>query len=374
MGIHDLNPFVKAHAPRTFRRVNTRLFRNKRVAVDTPLWAFASYSTVFGNYASREMPVERLISSAPLPEEVIAHIRSQIFDKARMFMNDLESRGITPIFVFDGTSVPEKTSGARARRAAARDSKAARIASLRAQLNDVDPLFRGKDDVETLRKLVKNSPPINPREDIAAIRSYIENSGAAVVSAPDEAEKYCAFLARKGVVAAVWTTDTDSYAFGAPLFITGYSDHVDAPAEDENATTTIEAPVWYGANVPRWSVKPTHFNVTAPPIAFKSLGLTRFQFTDLCILLECDFNTRMPGVGPVKAWALISSAREKSPSAQRLIEIAAADNPHLPWELLNAERCRSIFLNDEACEEHFKQNRHIYASLPGENVEIIDEE
>lgn len=359
MGIHDLNPFVKAHAPRAFRRVNARLFGGKRIAVDTPLWAYASYSSAFSNYVMREMPTSVLISDAPIPEEVTSKIRADVFAKAASFMSEMLSKSITLVFVFDGTSVPEKTSGARARRAASRDSKLARIAALKTQLNDVDPLYRSKDDVETLRKLVRNSPPIKPREDLAALRTYLENSGAPVVSAPDEAEKYCAFLARQGVVSAVWTTDTDSYAFGAPLFITGYSDYT-APSDEV-------VPEWYGLG----SVKPTHFSVIAPPIAFKSLGLTRSQFVDLCIMLECDFNTRMPGIGPAKAWAMLSAARNKAPDAQRLIEIAAGDYPLLPWENLNAERCRSIFLDDSACVEYFEQHRQVYESLPGEDVVFV---
>jgi len=66
-------------------------------------------------------------------------------------------------------------------------------------------------------------------------------------------------------------------------------------------------------------------------------------------MLECDFNARMPGVGPARAARLLADAMQHAPRARRLIEVAAARAPELPWELLNAERCREIFLSTEAC-------------------------
>jgi 5'-3' exonuclease len=278
--------------------------------------------------------------------EIRDRIRRSVCEHAIYFVGDLYNRGITPVFVFDGTSVPEKTSGARVRRKVARDKIHDRIDQLRKVLIDVaDPLLRSQDDFNQLRSLLRQAPPVNPAEDLPYIKSFIhEKLGAPVLNAPDEAEKMCARLTSRGLVAASWTTDTDSFACGATLFVTGLST-VPPPPPAPDATPS-------GAEAPPPQLFPSHvFNAVIPRLAYSTLGLSFEQFVDLLIMFECDFNTRMPSVGPAKAWGLIKAARAKSPSSSRLIEIAAEMNPHLPWEMLNAERCRSIFFDMTDCDQ-----------------------
>jgi 5'-3' exonuclease len=207
---------------------------------------------------------------------------------------------------------------------------------MRSHLCELEPENRNVLEMEALRHLLKQNLPVNPKEDLPYLRQFLVEVGVPCLDAPDEAEKFCAYLAAKGIASASWTTDTDSYAFGAPMFITGY----DPVPRGEDPDRRPPSRTWYRA---------THFSVIMPPVALADLGMTRAQFADLCIMFGCDFNTRMEGVGPVRASKMLESALQKAPSASRLIEIAAVDAPDLPWHLLNAERCRSIFLDDAQC-------------------------
>lgn len=378
MGINEINGFLKKMAPRTFRRVNTDLFKGSRIAVDAPLWAYASFSAAYAGYVAKDMKTEDMLSVNPISKEARERVRHSVCEHAMYFVCDLYSRGITPIFVFDGTSVPEKTSGARKRREATRNKIAERIASLRSSLNEVEPLCRSRNDLNALRALLRQAPPVNKEEDLPFVRAFIIKClGAPTITAPDEAEKFCARLASRGIVAASWTTDTDSFACGAPIFITGMctggggktSGTKESAADADVILVETGEDMNGGEPVPAWQkpFKPpqsasssssssgarylTHFSATFPPMAQLALGLSLAQFVDLCIMFECDFNSRMPGIGPAKAWSLLKDARAASPSSARLIEVASTLRPELPWEVLNAERCREIFMNMTACDE-----------------------
>lgn len=337
MGIHMLNEFLRKKTPDAFRRVRTKAFARTRIAVDAPLWSYSAFSAAYASYIQTQLTPTDLLSSEPFGAKAVADVRDSVLTRARQFVGDLLARGITPLFVFDGTSVPEKTGSARQRRAARKAAIDSRIAAARAHLNELPPENRRHEELEALRNLLKQNPPVNPKQDLVHLKTYLTKAGVPCLDAPDEAEKFCAYLAAKGLASASWTTDTDSYAFGAPIFITGY-DPVPRGAPDADGRPPTKT--WYRA---------THFTTIMPPIAMAALSMSRAQFTDLCIMFECDFNSRIEGIGPVRAYKMLETARKKAPDASRLIEIAAVDSPDLPWHILNAERCRNVFLDDAEC-------------------------
>lgn len=354
MGIHDLNTFLKTKVPHAFRRLKVETFKGTRIAIDTPLWAFASFSAAYSGYITNNLKNEEMLKDDPFEDETTKNkIFGMVFDRAQMFVCELLKNGITPLFVFDGVAVPEKSSGARQRRKERRDTLLAKIKALKHQIIDADPIFRRNEDFNALRLLMKQIPPINPGADFAKLKSYLKNVlGVPTIVAPDEAEKFCAFLASKGIASACWTTDTDSYLLGAPIVVTGFCEGGKAPVvlndnEDEEVFTTLTTTKYTPKQL-------THFSIVCVPLIFKTLGLTRDQFIDLCIIFGCDFNNRIPKVGPAKAYSLITEALKIDPNAKRLIEIASTLSPTLDWSVLNAERCRFIFLTEDACEEVLK--------------------
>jgi flap endonuclease-1 len=360
MGIQDLNVFLKEKAPCAFRRVNMELFRGQRIAIDAPLLLFASFSASYCGVISRELTDQDLLSESPINEELRGKVIKQVIDRISSFSKDLFSRGITPIFVFDGTAVPEKTSGARARRKARRVAISEKVEALRQQILETVPIQRKQSDLETLRNLYRQQPPVQPLRDFIPVRAFISKSlGAPVLDAPDEAEKFCAYLASLGIAAASYSTDTDSYAFGAPLVITGIDEKTRLIALETAASNQVYLSSREAA---------THFSVVVVPLIFSSLKMNREQFVDLCISFGCDFNSRMAGYGPSKMWKLLSAAKQAYPMSHRLIEIAASSYPDLNWECLNAERCRQIFLSEEQCLQAFSNlnvQTHLYCSRAG---------
>ena len=418
MGIDQLNPFLRVHAPGAFRRLNVNMFRGKSIAIDSNLKIYSDFSAVFTSIIERELTNDDLMSSTVLkdsksPRRVSA--RQRVMNIVADFVSELYELGITPIFVWDGTSVPEKTSFARTRRNAAKETTRVKIRELRRNIEETDIILRRPDDYTTLRKRMKSDAPVNPAADFPIIRSYIENTlGATCITAPDEAEKFCAFLAYKGIVAASYSTDTDSYPFRAPIVLfnfttpSSYRSHryrkskytaevddgieyypgmenlMNQLSEEEpeceivksvasgNPTKTISSN-GRGTLEITSSASGTHFNAVVVPQILKELKMTHNQFVDFCIMFGCDFNDRVKTVGPETIFKLINKAKmECDPSASRLIEhIIATSTAPVPetkkkkkkpadkdWTVLNQERCREIFLDFSECEKVLEKIDH----------------
>lgn len=346
MGIQSLNPFLQTKCKRAFRTVAVSDFSGKRIVIDTPLWSYARFSSAYMQKIVSELSDEDLLKKDPFSDDTKESIRLGVFERAASFVAELFKNGITPIFIFDGTAVPEKNSGARERRKSKRVELEKKAADLREQINDTDPLIRKKEDFIALRSILKQQPPVNPSKELPLLKKFIENNlGCKCIDAPDEAEKFCAYLAKIGVAAASFTTDTDSYAFGAPVIISSFDN-----------------------SVPNSFKSPTHFKCVVSPLIFEGLNLTYNQFVDLCILFGCDFNDRIPKIGPEKAWKMIREAQEKDKDAKRLIEIASTIYPDLDWELLNCERCREIFLDNSQCETVFNRIKNEGFEINKKNV------
>ena len=97
------------------------------------------------------------------------------------------------------------------------------------------------------------------------------------ITAEDEAENLASSLAVERKVAAVWTSDTDTYPLGAPLVVKGFKNI----NNEMNICGIITLKI------------------------LQYLNLTHEEFRDFCILLGTDFNDRISGIGPKKALTLI---------------------------------------------------------------------
>jgi 5'-3' exonuclease len=86
--------------------------------------------------------------------------------------------------------------------------------------------------------------------------------------APGEAEGLCASLCYHGMVDAVLSEDTDTLAYGAPFLFC----KIDLKTESLSSVCYQDI--------------------------LKNSGYTSKQFTDLCILLSCDYNDRIKGYAP----------------------------------------------------------------------------
>jgi len=115
-------------------------------------------------------------------------------------------------------------------------------------------------------------------ETYAALKVKLDAAGEAVHVAAYEAEAAAAWLAVNGQVAAVFTTDSDAVAYGAPLVVCNYG----------------------MASLPTYAIDHA--------AALAATGLTAAQFREACILCGTDFNDRIRGFGPAKIFPAMKGA------------------------------------------------------------------
>jgi len=104
--------------------------------------------------------------------------------------------------------------------------------------------------------------------------------GVPVILAPCEAEAQCGALAKQNKVFATVTEDMDALPFGTPVMIRNVNNKKE-PVVEINAEEML-----------------------------KEMGFSFEQFIDLCILCGCDFSDKIEGIGPIKAFNLISEHKK----------------------------------------------------------------
>jgi 5'-3' exonuclease len=178
------------------------------------------------------------------------------------FCKDLQERNFDPVFVFDGGYLPEKE-GERSKRF----EKMCRSFELR----KLCIVSIGGDEIEVEKSAAPSTKPI--AEDYLAFKLAIENLGIKTRKAKFEAEALCSMLCLNGEVDCVITEDSDALAYLSPLTMlhVGTADEV----------------------------------VIHMKHLLELLHLSQEKFRDFCVLLGNDFNSRIKGVGPVKAFDLI---------------------------------------------------------------------
>jgi flap endonuclease-1 len=149
-------------------------------------------------------------------------------------------------------------------------------------------------------------------------------AGIETATAKFEAEALCSYLCKQGTVDIVITEDSDTLAYLCPNVLLNWKN-------DREEVVSI-LPV------------------------LSALELSASEFQDFCVLLGKDFNSRIKGVGPIKAMELIKKYR----SLQLLIE----SNKHdvcVPSVLASQKLFRSTCYEDElpiallGTEEHVEE-------------------
>ncbi len=233
-------------------------------------------------------------------------------DQIMEYTMKIMSFNIFPVYVFDGEEKDAKK-GTHEKRSKQKQDTKNKIDELVKKLDSIDVLDIDDDEVEQLRKL-KTSVLKVDRDTVQKFKDLLSAIGLPVITAKGEAEKLCCIMANKGLVSGVHSEDTDCIALRCPLLITGITKGS------------------YGNK--------TQVNVTKFHPILKTLNITYESFLDLCIMSGCDYNERISGIGPEKAFKLIS-------------DLESIDN--LPETIdktcLNYEMCRELFSLDN--EEDF---------------------
>lgn len=306
MGIEGLkgnNSLIKKF-PNCLIKIKCSELRNKRIAVDVMWMARACRST-----ANNEVLAETDLRTDKISELKITKLWLRRFAE---FITDMYSHEILPVFVFDGKPPIEKTETLKKRREDEK-SKREKIFECEEKLfgywNATSVLEIAPNNIiEEYTKLLKNNSNI-PRGDFDILKQVFKYFGCPYIQAPSEAEKLCSSMVIDGLVTAIYTTDTDVLAHGAPLMFNNYNRY----------EKTFE-----GIRV---------------DVIREECELHHDEFIEFCILSGCDYNDGVKGIGPVSALKLIKK--------YKCIELIK-DSKITDLSLIKAELCRSLFKYEPA--------------------------
>lgn len=350
MGIHNLNKFLKQEFPNTFRKVPITSFKNTRVAIDTNLILYKYFAKAYSNVIASHLndiddinnyfSAEQAGHSSDDEENfylknnlfIYKKVLSEVCSKVNNLIEFFLKYDILPIFVLDGVSVLEKNEYAHVRRTKAVNSTKDKMFCFRDNIA-ITSNTPQKINIENFKKKAQNCPPVNKIKgfnDFNILKRYIKNVlKIPFLIAPNESEKYCSYLSRIKFVSAVYTTDTDCFAFGASLIIT----EIDF-------------------------IKKI-FHVSQPSVILNKLNITQETFVDFCIMLGCDFNEKVEGIGYNGLWHYIE--KNNLLKMPNLIENLEKYYKDKDFKGIEKERCRYIFLNFDECKKSFEKHSLTYS-------------
>ncbi|AGC01970.1 putative endonuclease of the XPG family [Acanthamoeba polyphaga moumouvirus] len=194
--------------------------------------------------------------------ELTSHLYGILY-KMLVFLQN----GMTPICVFDGKApdIKNKTVDIRRSKKDAAEKK----------LEDLDD----SEDEEYIKNFKQTFTP--SKRDIQEAQILLDLMGIPYIVAPGEADVVCSWLAARRdengdrYVKGVCSDDSDMLALGAPYL---FKDMLKFMSKNKEVTIIS-------------------LNKT-----LTKTGLTMRQFTDLCVLLGCDYCDNIKGIGPKTAY------------------------------------------------------------------------
>lgn len=268
MGIRNFNVILKKHAKDSVIEKPIQEYHGKKMAIDCAILLYKY------RYASKQNENCHIIG----------------------FMNRVKyylSNRVTPVFVFDGAP-PDAKKNTLVNRQNVKKKIQDKIDTLK----QIEP--NSEDEETKLNKEInklENQVVYVKKSHVDDCKTLLGLLGIPYVTAPDEAEKYCAFLQKNGLVDYTVTDDTDAMTFGCEYVIrTGIMGNL----TEVNTKSIME-----------------------------SFEMNQSQFIDFCILAGCDYCPYIPKIGCLTAYSLI----KKHSSIEEVIEntkYAFPDNFNYP--------------------------------------------
>ncbi|KAL2321134.1 hypothetical protein Fmac_030103 [Flemingia macrophylla] len=256
MGIKDLLRFMKPY----IEPVHIRMYAGKRVGIDAYSWLHK------GAYSC----------SMELCLDSDSERKLRYIDYFMHRVNLLRFYKITPVVVFDGGNVPCKAATEEERNRKRRANRDLAMAKLK------------EGNVGAASELFQRAVNVTPCMAHKLIQT-LKSENIEFVVAPYEADAQLAYMAHLGVenggVAAVITEDSDLIAYGCPAIIFKMDRHGNGER--------IELEKVFSAESGRPSFQ----------------GFSMELLIGMCVLAGCDFLPSVPGIGIVRAHALVSKYR-----------------------------------------------------------------
>lgn len=316
MGIKNLHTLIKSRAPDAYFRMPVFDLAGKRIAIDANGWMHANMAV------ARKKVVQRSdLRSGDIDRN---QIQQEWFGALIQFILVWVTSGVTPIFVFDGAHPIEKVQTQSQRRNQNQVTRD-KIEQLRSE-SSADPTM----DLAALGRQLSNLKDLT-REDQSQLQQVLDGIGIPWLQAVAEGEQLCSVLCIEGLVAGVWSVDTDNLAYGCPLLLTGFTGgyRFDSRGNRIRELACIRLDRIYA-----------------------DLDLTPPSFLDLCILAGCDYNTKLPGYTIETIYPIIREYRaiENLPGTYRT-------------EGCNYLRCRQMF--------EFKLSTSLIAPSQGSRLDLV---
>ncbi len=340
MGIKGLNSFLKKNCPSAFIELPNSDFKGKRIAIDSNNVLYRFMSRAHKEIVNKTDVVVMEPNRDDIIKRWLYHVKN--------FLIDLIKIGATPIFVFDGVYISEKSKTQEKRRAD-KQKMIDNAENMKMKILEIDELERTPAMVTELRKKMQNLGYMGSDEK-EMIKGVLSAIGIPVLIAKGEGEQLCAMLCIEGKVDAVYSLDTDLIAFGCPL--------------------TIKEPAGFVYNNKTHNMEESFKCTIFKPI-LSTLGLEYKSWLDLCIMAGCDFNDNMPHLGVTKSYNAIRGCgsidnlpakyhvRSKCTRADHSTCSRIHDEYEDQTVCLNYVRCREIMSHissEEICQDEIQLN------------------
>ena len=227
------------------------------------------------------------------------------------------SNGILPVFVFDGDP-PEAKRNTIQKRQDNKEKLYVRIEELRNLEIDAKTDAEKKTLADEITRISSQIIRIK-KSHILECKELLEKSGVPYCTAPEDAEKYCAFLQKNGFIDYTVTDDTDAMTFGCEKII----------------KTSINKIIEIDTNR-----------------VLQNFEMTMEMFVDFCILSGCDYSDTIASVGPVTSFNIIKQHK----SINNYIEKLTVKPDKLKIEFEIAKKIFTEF--DYVIPEKFKINSY----------------
>lgn len=295
MGVKGLSTLLKKVSPTAYIKESFDKFRGEKVAIDAFGWMWSSYNSAF------KKVTQKMDLCVDMPEEEV--VFECWINSANQFLYMWLKNDITPVFVFDGKKIVHKEKTQKERIEKSKQTKQ-KLLTLIKEVSQKDILDRTTEDIEGIRTLLRQGTYPN-KINRNRMKDYLESLGIPVLQAVGDGEQLCSFLCRKDYVKASYSVDSDNLAFGCKCMI----QKVDALSDQPLSCLYLDK-------------------------ILETIGLNYLSFVDLCIMMGCDYNDNIKGIGPVKALKLITDHH-------------SIDNlPIQDVSVLNHDLCRKIFTCD----------------------------
>lgn len=273
MGIKNFGQFIESECPNCYFDIPLISFSRKKISVDMSYFAFLVSDNVkkslINNYNFQVKPIDTLMLKNLTIRQIIARLEILLYHQ------------ITPICVFDSKPM-ELKNDTRNKRKDEREKIKEKFLESEYNLYSVDPIFRDKQLIDNYIKYFRQQRFVDGTF-LSELKITLLNLGFPILTPEDlklgtsDAEGLCACLSYNNYTIACITRDSDYHVYGGDIAI------LDIKRINNDY----------------------YFTVRLLSKILEESKLTFDSFQDLCILMSCDFNKNIKGVGPKKSIELI---------------------------------------------------------------------